>query len=1656
MTRFLFLLLLLIGRVASAQIPTSGLIGAWPFSGNANDVSGSANHGTVTGAALVADRCGNANSAYNFTGSEYITMAVPGPTGTAARSICFWAKSTNTVSGSFSSPVVPFDYGGSSSLGGSPFQIVWNYFCQAVGIDTGTHSIARGTTCINNGQWHFFVIAYDPSFGTTLSDAKIYVDAVQQTAMSCFVSGTTQVVNTASNSPVTIGKTAGWAARYFLGSIDDVYLYNRAITATEVSQMYTVTPCSPPVSGSTLVCPGSSYVYSVAPITGATYTWSLPSGFTGTSTTNSISVVAGSNSGSITVVGSSSCGATPFYTLFVTAASAPTVTALSNFPIICTSGTVTLSASGANSYTWQSPSTVSASIVVSPTLTTTYTVRGTNTLTGCTASISITQTVVTTPTVIPSSSGSLTCAGNTATLTATGATSFTWQPGGLTGSFVTVNPTVTTIYTVTGLVPPNCTSTGTVQVLSPPPLSLSIAGSPTACIPTSVTLNATASGGSGVYTYSWTGGPTTSTRVVAEVTSGIYVYSLTVNDSKNCTISQTTSVNFFNNASVTAISSTICPATTGTLSASGVATYTWYPGGGTGSQLLAAPAATSIYTVFGTSAQGCTASAQASLTVKPGVSLSFNTFTITCGNLGSATVSAAGTPGPFTYSWYPTSQTGSVATGLFPGTYTLQVLDASTGCVNTGTTFFAPLVPLTGTVSSTPSLACFGDATGSASISLSGGSGSQTYSWTNNPSNQITAAANNLVGGNHTVTVIDGLTYCSLTHTFFIYQPPALTLNIVPQTPSVCLGGSITYTALNSGGTAGYSYTWATGPAGNVFVALESTPGIYTYTVSSEDNHACMVTSTVSGKFVPNPTVSVNSASICPLVFASLTASGATTYTWNGGFAGNPLVTSPPSTSLYTVTGSALSCTSAAVASIVVLPTPVTSFTSDAPRCNGDILHLSASPTGTAYYWTGPLSFTSSSQFLSIPATPAQSGIYVLKITAANGCTASASNSLTVYPSPGLTVAGSTVCEGQALNLTSNFLQGGTYNWSGPNSHTANVQNPFFPVSDLSMSGTYQATLTSIYGCTSTAFASASVAPMPTVSINAPLNVCQGTTLAVSASGADTYTWFGPGGFHNTLSSFTISPVLVVASGVYTLQVSSGPCLSTNSTTIAVHAAPQITVNLNTPVCQNVYLNLLAGGANSYTWTGSDGFSSFVNPANVLMTAPGMINYTLNAEDVFGCKSTTLLPVYVLPAPVPSVSDGTVCLGGPLTMTAGGGTGYSWSGPNGFSAATAFAFLAAVSPSNEGTYTVTVAGSNSCVSTATILVEIMPYSVPLPAISLSSKAACFNSNFQMTGSGGVSYEWTGPSGLHSFSNPWMLSNVSSSVAGVYTLSVRNASNCVGSSTVQLRVYPQPAGKLLSDELQWCEPVCASLQLVEDTVNIAPVVSTKFLVNSDLVPLRANKFCAQQAGVYLIKAQFTDTNACSNTATLLVTVHPKPNADFLHSPSKAFAGIDEVQFHNNTPDEGNSTWYWFTDLASVDTLKEKDPRHLYEIAGDHIVTLVVKNKWGCADTNIQKITIEDDFNLYVPNAFTPNGDGLNDVFVPKGSGVVKFKMAIYNRWGQQIFESNSLDKAWDGTFKGGECKSEVYTWMITVDDSSGKHRNFTGMVSLLRASPPAGD
>lgn len=1034
-----------------------------------------------------------------------------------------------------------------------------------------------------------------------------------------------------------------------------------------------------------------------------------------------------------------------------------------------------------------------------------------------------------------------------------------------------------------------------------------------------------------------------------------------------------------------------------------------------------------------------------------GASLTINTASITCANLGSATVSASGGVGPFSFTWMPTAQTTSVATGLIPGNYSITVVDNGGNCAYTSTVGFAPLVPLTGVVNNAPAIPCNGIGTGTANITLAGGSGGYNYFWNNGVTVQTTPTVNNLAGGIHTVTVIDALTSCSVMQTFFINQPPALGLVVGTSNATVCAGGTVTLTALSSGGTPGsnpaYTYSWTGGPTTVSRTATQAIPGNYTYSVTSRDGNNCPITGAVQVGFIVNPTVSVASTSICPLQTATLTATGASSYTWQpSGNTGNTLNDTPAANTSYTVIGSALGCTSAPKsATVYIKPLPSPTITSNSPVCNGQALNMSSN-SGSAYQWNGPLSFSSFVQSPTInPASPARSGVYSLTLTGLNSCTATTTTTLTVHPTPTISLAGSTVCVTQTLNLTANSFAGATYSWTGPVSFTSSAQNPSINPLATNMSGTYNLTVTSVQGCTNTAQTSASVVAMPVPTISSSANaLCLGSSLSFTGSGGGLYSWSGPNAFASAVSNPGISNIQLAANGVYTLVVTVGPCVTSTTKSITVFPLPVAAAN-SAPTCDGKNLYLTASGGVAYSWSGPNIYtSSLQNPVLSPCTPTQSGLYTVLVTDANGCQSTANTQVVVLLNPQVLATGATVCYGNPAVLTASGAVSYTWTGPSGYNSYMQNAPVASATNLQAQVYTVTGSAPNSCTSTTTASLKTIP--LPVPAATITSRA-CLNSVISVSATGGDRYEWQGPYVF--YANQPNATFVAGNMAysGIYTLTAFSNAGCQARTTVSLQLDPAPEGDLENTIGNSCVPFCAEFGLRPR--NAVPISNMLWYVNGQQYSSPTFSYCMTNPGTYQIIGTFTNAIGCVNSSSFTIAGYALPVADFEFSPEIPIENFDQVSFVSTSSGQQINNWSWY--FADNTTGKFSGPAVNYQFdkAGSYPVALVVKNSWGCSDTVVKTILVDSDFNVYVPSAFTPNADDLNDVFLAKGVGVVKFNLNVYNRWGELLFQSNDMAKGWDGSFRGQECKADVYAWKLKATDAKGRSRDLEGHVTLYR-------
>ena len=723
------------------------------------------------------------------------------------------------------------------------------------------------------------------------------------------------------------------------------------------------------ISGAVNLCGASVQTYSVPPISGATsYSWSLPGGWTGTSTSNTIQVNTGITGGAISVLAINNCGNGPARNLSITVNTLPSVS-ITGATSLCVGSSINLSASGANTYTWNTSSN-SSSISISPTGNTSYNVTGTD-VNGCTNTATKSVTVNALPSVSISGATSV-CAGSSISLTASGATTYTWSTSSNSNS-ISVSPTANTSYNVTGKDVNGCTNTATKSVTVNTLPSVLITGTTSLCSGNSISLTA-----SGATTYTWSTTSNSNSISVSPTVNTSYIVSGT--DANGCINSATKSITV-NALPFVAIggNTSICAGTNATLTATGATTYTWSTGTISNSVSVSPPSSTT-YSVIGADANGCLGTAGANVAVSSTLSIVVNGPSLLCSG-NSATLNATGAA---TYTWSTGANTSSVSVSPLAFTiYTVTGTDVS-GCTGTAykniTVVTPPILSIAGSAS-----VCAGN-----SISLSA-SGAMYYTWnTSATTNSISVSP--LTNTTYSVVGIDangcsGTAYKNIT----VNALPSVLIN---GATSVCVGRTSILAASGAD-----TYTWSTLSNNDVIII---SPTVNTsYNVTGTDVNGCTNTATKTVTVNPLPSISISisgATSGCAGNNISLLASGANTYTWSTSLSNSYSISvSPTVNSLYMVNGTDVNgCTNTATKSITVNPLPLVSISA-----TSDLLCIGQSTTlsvvgATSYSWS-----TGSTNY-SISVAPTTNTTYSVIGTDVNSCSNSAAITLSVSSCTGI------------------------------------------------------------------------------------------------------------------------------------------------------------------------------------------------------------------------------------------------------------------------------------------------------------------------------------------------------------------------------------------------------------------------------------------------------------------------------------------------------------------------------------------------------------------------------------------------------------------------------------------------------------------------------
>jgi len=897
--------------------------------------------------------------------------------------------------------------------------------------------------------------------------------------------------------------------------------------------------------------------------------------------------------------------------------------------------------------------------------------------------------------------------------------------------------------------------------------------------------------------------------------------------------------------------------------------------------------------------------------------------------------------------------TGTI--GGFSGPFALgNFISFDKSCSGAPETFTITVNPTPdATASASPNPACVGQ---TLSLSSSGGA---SYSWsgpigfTSSLQNPVINNVQILHAGTYTVTVTstEGCTATASVDVIVNPTPDAFALAI--PTP-LCQGETLNLYGLSNNGV---SYAWS-GP--NSFSSNQQNPvitniqpvssGVYTLTVTN--SNGCTNTATASVTVNPLPVVVVGATPnpICVGQTLSLSASGGAAYTWSGpnSFSSNqqnPIITDIQLTQagVYTVTvTSTEGCTSTASVNVVVNPLPVpTADASPNPICAGKTLSLTSSG-GVSYSWSGPSGYSSTQQNPSIANIQLnQGGVYFVTVTSQYGCTAATSVTVVVNPTPVATADASPnpICEGKKLFLTA--TGGVFYSWSGPNSFTSNLQDPKVKDIQLNEAGIYTVTVTNEYGCTSTASVNVIVNDSPEATIDAAPNpICVGKTLSLTSGGGDTYKWTGPNGFNSNIQNPTVANIQLNQAGLYIVKVKNfNGCKDSASVEVIVNELPiAAAYAVPNPICVGKTLSLTSTGGTSYAWSGPAGYtSSLQNPsiANIQLTQAGI--YTVTVTNDNGCTDIASVNVVVNPLPVPtaSASPNPICVGKTLSLFSSGGVNYLWNGPLGYYSSAQNPTIANIQLTQAGVYTVTVTNENGCTATASVNVVVNP--LPVPTASASPNPICVGKTLSLTSSGGSSYAWSGPAGFSSFTQNPSIANIQLSQDGIYTVTVTNTYGCTSTASVDVVVNPLPTATATATP----NPVCEG-ELATFTANGGVGYSWSgpggFTSNSKSF---GRHMALNMAGTYYVTV--TNSNGCSSTASVSISVNPGPNATASVSPNPACSG-QTVQFTAS----GGTTYQWTGPAGFSSTLQNPSINNAQQYnSGEY--TVVVTNGSGCKST-----------------------------------------------------------------------------------------------------------
>ncbi len=1007
-----------------------------------------------------------------------------------------------------------------------------------------------------------------------------------------------------------------------------------------------------------------------------------------------------------------------------------------------------------------------------------------------------------------------------------------------------------------------------------------------------------------------------------------------------------------------------------------------------------------------------------------------------------------------TFASYLWSVNGSgiiqTTSGKTAGRYKVQVTDAN-GCSDTTSAVL--------TVKTKPVVSFINDsicAGGSAAIFDAGtsylGTNFQSYNWDNGfaSSQKLSTTA----AGKHEVFVSD-VNGCKDTASAFLIIKNLPVAKVANQ--SICIGKSATFDGVSG---TGRTFTW-TGPSAFSSSSQQITvftAGTYTLKVDSNKCSAT-VAPILTVNALPTPVIAPATKTICQGDnAASFDAGSYVSYVWSVNGTGTLQTTSGKTAGRYKVAVTdANGCSDTTSALLVVKTKPVVTFGNDS-ICPGD--PSATFDAGTSYLSTNFVSYNWDNGFAaSQKLQTTAAGKHEVFVSDVNGCKDTASAFLIIKSLPVAKVANQIICKGQTATFNGVAGTGRTFSWTGPSAFASTAQQI-----TVSGAGTYTLKVDS-NKC------SATVAPILTVNNHAKPAV-KDTTVCLTdlpvvldaTAGYTTYNWDNGTGALQTYSTSV--------AGSHSIYVTDGNgCKDTASIKITTigQFVPAISVTLlQQTVCQNAAPFAITKGVGTsaggkfFATCGScvDQNTGIFNPALGRVIKPDTISYGLQSH----CGDTASVYIQVLPVFTSVLSaNKSLCPNEKYTIPA---TGWSPVDPQTLSVNVvgSWKFVGAGSGLNAatGVFDAAIAGVGVYKITYGLDAPIYPCYVPdtmtisvvaLPTATITGDSTvCANvAGVQLAATGGT---WWDAQGKINSSGYF---SANGATVSTYPIEYRlDNGTCKDTVLYQVRVKKVPLTDFSGDKLQGCAPMTT---LFTDESEEVPSTSFWTLApNSTAATKGPASHTYGTPGKYNVSLQNTYSNGCvsAETKTDYLNVLAIPTVDFTSTPAVLSTMNPLASFSSSTSSDVTSMlWNFSTKGISVDATIANPDAIFSSLVDDTIpVQLMVSNGF-CADSIKHNVILRTGTTIFVPNAFSPNGDDINEEFLPRGinMGDNGYEFMVFDRWGEVIFKTNNATEGWKGKRDNNmhDAQIDVYIWRVTyVDHFTGiKQEPLVGHVALLR-------